>query len=60
VSIVVDDDGKIVSAELVSGADPHSCFAEAALKSAESSRFLPSDTAPRRQTGTLKYAFVAQ
>lgn len=60
VSIVVDDDGKIVSAELVSGADPHSCFAEAAIKSAESSRFLPSDTAPRRQTGTLKYAFVAQ
>ena len=26
VSIVVDDDGKIVSADLVSGADPHSCF----------------------------------
>ena len=35
VSIVVDDDGKIVSADLVSGADPHSCFAEAALKSAK-------------------------
>ena len=60
VSIVVDDDGKIVSAELVSGADHHSCFTEAALKSAESSRFLPSNIAPRRQTGTLKYAFVAQ
>ena len=60
VSIVVDDDGKIVSADLVSGADPHSCFAEAALKSAESSRFSPSSDAPRRQTGTLTYAFVAQ
>ena len=60
VSIVVDDNGKIVSVDLVSGAAPHSCFAQAAIKSAESSRFLPSDTAPRRQTGTLKYAFVAQ
>ena len=60
VSIVVDDDGKIVRADLLSGADPHSCFAEAALKSAESSRFLPSSDAPRRQTGTLTYAFVAQ
>ena len=60
VSIVVDDDGKIVSADLVSGADPHSCFAGAALKSAESSRFLPSSDAPRRQAGTLIYAFVAQ
>lgn len=60
VSIVVDDDGKIVRADLVSGVDPHSCFAEAALKSAESSRFIPSSDAPRRQTGTLTYAFVAQ
>ncbi|MBM56014.1 MAG: hypothetical protein CMB32_05605 [Euryarchaeota archaeon] len=60
VSITVDDDGEVISAELVSGADPHSCFAEAAIKSAESSRFLPSTSAPRRQTGTLSYAFVAQ
>ena len=60
VSIVVDDEGKIVSADLISGADPHSCFAEAAIKSAESSRFLPSSSSPRRQTGTLKYSFVAQ
>ena len=60
VSIVVDNVGKIVSSDLVSGADPHSCFAEAALKSAESSRFLPSSDAPRRQTGTLTYTFVAQ
>lgn len=60
VSIVVDDDGKIVSADLVSGVDPHSCFAVAALKSAKSSRFFPSSDAPRRQTGTLTYAFVAQ
>lgn len=60
VSIVVDGDGEVVSVDLMSGANPHSCFAEAALKSAESSRFLPSDSAPRRQTGTLKYAFVAQ
>ena len=60
VSIVVDGDGEVVSADLVSGAEPHSCFAEAAIKSAESSRFLPSSSSPRRQTGTLKYAFVAQ
>ena len=60
VSILVDDEGEVVKAELISGAELHSCFAEAALKSAESSRFLPSSSAPRRQTGTLKYAFVAQ
>ncbi|MBI49146.1 MAG: hypothetical protein CL850_02520 [Crocinitomicaceae bacterium] len=60
VSIVVDDDGKIVSADLVSGAKPNSCFAEAALKSAKSSRFYAASDAPRRQSGTLTYAFVAQ
>ena len=60
VSIVVDSDGDVVSADLVSGAEAHSCFVKAALKSAESSRFLPSSSAPRRQIGTISYAFVAQ
>ena len=60
VSIIVDSSGEVLSADLLSGAKPHTCFAEAALKSAESSRFLPSSSAPRRQKGTLIYAFVAQ
>ena len=60
VSITVDSSGEVLSADLLSGAEPHTCFAEAALKSAESSRFLPSSSAPRRQKGTLTYAFVAQ
>ena len=60
VSITVDSSGEVLSVDLLSGADPHTCFAEAALKSAKSSRFLPSSSAPRRQKGTLTYAFVAQ
>lgn len=60
VNIVVNSDGDVVSADLVSGAEAHSCFVKAALKSAESSRFLPSSSAPRRQIGTISYAFVAQ
>ena len=60
VSITVDSSGEVLSADLLSGAEPHTCFAEAALKSAESSRFLPYSSAPRRQKGTLTYAFVAQ
>ena len=60
VSIVVDPSGKVLSAEVLSGAIPGSCFALAAIRSAEASRFLPSTTAPRRQEGTLSYAFVAQ
>jgi hypothetical protein len=60
VSIVVAPSGKVLSAEVLSGATPGSCFALAAIRSAEASRFLPSTTAPRRQEGTLSYAFVAQ
>lgn len=60
VSITVSSDGEVISADLVSGAEPGSCFALAALRSAEASRFIPSPSAPRRQTGTLTYAFVAQ
>ena len=60
VSITVDSTGEVLSADLLSGTNPHSCFAQAALKSAESSRFLPSSSAPRRQKGTLTYAFIAQ
>lgn len=60
VSITVSSDGIVTSADLVSGAEPGSCFALAALRSAEASRFISSLSAPRRQTGTLTYAFVAQ
>jgi hypothetical protein len=60
VSITVTPEGAVTSADLVSGAEPGSCFALAALRSAEASRFIPSPSAPRRQTGTLTYAFVAQ
>jgi hypothetical protein len=60
VSITVNSDGVVVSAELISGVEPGSCFALAALRSAEASRFIPSTSAPRSQSGTLTYAFVAQ
>ncbi|HIB76438.1 MAG TPA: hypothetical protein EYM86_03775 [Flavobacteriales bacterium] len=60
VSIIVDPSGKVLSAEVISGASPSSCFAQAAIKSALASKFLKSETSPRRQDGTLNYAFVAQ
>ena len=60
VRIEVSPSGKVLSAELVSGAQPGSCFALAAIRSALASEFLPLLDAPRRQIGTLNYAFVAQ
>jgi hypothetical protein len=60
VNISVSTSGEVLSAELVSGASEGSCFALAALRSALASEFLPLSSAPRRQEGTLSYAFVAQ
>ena len=60
VTVVVSPSGKVLSAEISSGAAPGSCFALAALNSAQESAFLPLDSAPKRQTGMLHYAFVAQ
>ena len=60
VNISVSPSGEVLSAELVSGASEGSCFALAALRSALASEFLPLSSAPRRQEGTLSYAFVAQ
>jgi hypothetical protein len=60
VKISVSASGEVLSAELVSGASEGSCFALAALRSALASEFLPLSSAPRRQEGTLSYAFVAQ
>lgn len=60
VKISVSPSGEVLSAELVSGASDGSCFAVAALRSALASEFLPLSSAPRRQEGTLSYAFVAQ
>jgi hypothetical protein len=60
VKISVSASGEVLSAELVSGAADGSCFALAALRSALASEFLPLSSAPRRQEGTLSYAFVAQ
>jgi len=60
VKISVSASGEVLSAELVSGATDGSCFALAALRSALASEFLPLSSAPRRQEGTLNYAFVAQ
>ena len=60
VKISVSTSGEVLSAELVSGASEGSCFALAALRSALASEFLPLSSAPRRQEGTLSYAFVAQ
>jgi hypothetical protein len=60
VKISVSASGEVLSAELISGASDGSCFALAALRSALASEFLPLSTAPRRQEGTLSYAFVAQ
>jgi hypothetical protein len=60
VKISVSASGEVLSAELVSGAADGSCFAVAALRSALASEFLPLSSAPRRQEGTLSYAFVAQ
>lgn len=60
VNISVSASGKVLSAKLISGASDGSCFALAALRSALASEFLPLSSAPRRQEGTLSYAFVAQ
>jgi hypothetical protein len=60
VTVVVSPSGKVLSAEISSGAAPGSCFALAALNSALASAFLPLGSAPKRQTGMLHYAFVAQ
>jgi hypothetical protein len=60
VNISVSASGEVLSAKLISGASDGSCFALAALRSALASEFLPLSSAPRRQEGTLSYAFVAQ
>ena len=60
VNISVSPSGEVLSAELVSGAQEGSCFALAAIRSALASEFLPLSSAPRRQEGSLSYAFVAQ
>jgi len=60
VTVVVSPSGKVLSADISSGAAPGSCFALAALNSALASAFLPLGSAPKRQTGMLHYAFVAQ
>jgi hypothetical protein len=61
-SIEVNQKGAVLSAKIIPAesttADP--CLIEAAISSAVISRFSPDVNAPKVQTGTLTYHFVAQ
>ncbi len=60
--IEVDQAGEVEKAQVITGesttSDP--CLIDTAVKTALSSRFNPDIKAPRIQTGTLTYIFVAQ
>jgi len=61
-SIEVNQKGEVEKAQIISGesttSDP--CLIETAVKTALISRFNPDAYAPKIQTGTLSYLFVAQ
>lgn len=47
-----------IKKELMAGLDP--CFADAALRAAETTRFSSGPMAPEPQTGTITYVFIPQ
>ena len=61
VQIEVNQDGSVVKASVVSSTSAsNECLHEAAIAAAKRSRFNASNDAPKLQTGTIIYRFVAQ
>lgn len=61
-SITVEQDGTVSDASLITADSTTSdgCLIETAIAAALRSRFNPSLSAPKKQTGTITYHFVAQ
>lgn len=61
VAATLDQNGKVVSAEVVEGqSTPDQCLRREALAGARASRFNLDTRAPSRQRGTITYLFVRQ
>ena len=58
VSVVVNQRGEVISAEVTSGGDE--CMRQTAVVSARNSRFDTNSTAPAKQRGTITYIFIPQ
>ena len=58
VEIVVNREGKVISADIISGGDK--CMQETALNAARSSLFNIDNSAPAKQSGTITYIFIPQ
>lgn len=58
VEIVVNCNGRVASADIISGGD--NCMRETALSAAKRSRFNIDNNAPPKQTGTITYIFIPQ
>jgi TonB family protein len=60
VKIVVNRNGKVVKAEIISSNNNNECLNSTALEAAKNSTFNKNINAPERQTGTISYTFMAQ
>ncbi len=58
VSVVVNQRGEVISAQVVSGGDE--CMQQTAVESARNSRFDINNNAPTKQRGTITYIFIPQ
>ncbi len=58
VSVVLNQSGKIVSAQVVKGGDE--CMRQTAVESALNSTFDINNSAPAKQKGTITYTFIPQ
>ena len=58
VEVVVNREGKAISADIISGGDK--CMQETALRAARGSLFNINEAAPAKQSGTITYIFIPQ
>ncbi len=58
VSVVLNQRGEVISAQVVSGGDE--CMRQTAVESARNSRFDINNNAPTKQRGTITYTFIPQ
>lgn len=60
VAITVNQNGKVIAANVAQGSSNDPCLTETATKAALDSRFNVDGTAPNRQQGTITYLFIPQ
>lgn len=58
VSVVLNQRGEVISAQVVSGGDE--CMRQTAVEAARNSRFDINNNAPTKQRGTITYTFIPQ